>query len=261
MPDTQLAAQLYTLREHTKTPADIRSTFEKLSKLGWRAVQDSAMGEISTEELKSISEDNGLPIIATHVRLEAIEEDAQAVIERHQALGCTYSAIGGFFPSNDEFTLDNWSAFIDRFNAAAAKMREGGIRYGYHNHAHEWIRLGDPLTSPRPIDLLFEKLDPDVPFELDTYWVAAAGGDPAAWIKKADGRIPTVHFKDMLFGLEERKPVMAEVGVGNLDWSSVLAACKHAGTEYHIVEQDHCYRDPFDSLETSLKNLQAMGLS
>ena len=32
--DTQLAVQLYTLREHTKTPADIATTFEKLAKQG-----------------------------------------------------------------------------------------------------------------------------------------------------------------------------------------------------------------------------------
>ena len=169
--------------------------------------------------------------------------------------------MGGFFPSNEDFTVDKWTAFIDRFNKVAATLREGGIHYGYHNHSHEWIRLGDPLTTPRPIDLLLEKLAPEVPFELDTYWVAHAGGDPAAWIKKVAGRIPCIHLKDMLIGLNPRQPIMAEIGVGNLDWPSILGACKDAGVKHYIVEQDHCWRDPFDSLATSLKNLQAMGLS
>ncbi|BAM04695.1 sugar phosphate isomerase/epimerase family protein [Phycisphaera mikurensis] len=262
MPDnTRLAVQLYTLRSFTQTPSDIAATFEKLAAQGWRAVQDSAMGEIETAELKKIADDNGIAVIASHVSLDQIEKDPQAMIDRHQALGCTNSAIGGFFPSKEDFTEDKWSAFIDRFNAAAAKLREGGIHYGYHNHSHEWIRFGNPLETRRPIDLLLERLAPEVPFELDTYWVAHAGGNPAAWIKKVHGRIPCVHLKDMLMGLDPREPVMAEIGVGNLDWPSILGACADAGVKHYIVEQDHCWRDPFDSLQTSLENLKTMGLS
>ena len=52
---------------------------------------------------------------------------------------------------------------------------------------------------------------------------------------------------------------MAEVGEGNLNWDSILVACKAAGVEHLLVEQDVCYRDPFDSLEISLRNLKSMG--
>ena len=224
--DTQLAVQLYTLREHTKTPADIATTFEKLAKQGWTAVQDSAMGEIGTDELKKIADDNGIAIVASHVSLDQIEKEPQAIIDRHQALGCTHSAAGGFFPPEADMTVEKWTAYIDRFNPAAAKLRDAGIHYGYHNHSHEWIRLGDPLTAPRPIDLLLEKLAPEVPFELDTYWVAHAGGNPATWIKKVEGRIPCIHLKDMLMGGSPRQAVMAEIGVGNLDWPSILALAR-----------------------------------
>jgi sugar phosphate isomerase/epimerase len=54
---------------------------------------------------------------------------------------------------------------------------------------------------------------------------------------------------------------MAEVGEGNLNWPAILAACKSAGVEHLLVEQDICYRDPFDSLELSLRNLKEMGAS
>ena len=83
------------------------------------------------------------------------------------------------------------------------------------------------------------------------------GGDPAAWIRKVAGRIPCVHLKDM--GVSNaREPFMMEVGEGNLNWPEILKACKAAGVKWYIIEQDVCYRDPFDSLETSLKNLQQM---
>ena len=257
---TQLAVQLYTLRDYTKTPADIASTFEKLAKQGWKAVQDSAMGEISTEELKKIADDNGITIAASHVSLEQIEEDAQKVIDRHAALGVKYSAVGGYFPADEDYTVEKWTAFIDRFNAAAEKLKGSGLRYGYHNHSHEWIHLGDPLSAPRPIDLILEKLSPESWIELDTYWIAHAGGSPVSWIEKVAGRMPCIHLKDMIMSTPGRTQKMAEIGVGNLDWASILPACKAAGVEWYIVEEDHCWRDPFDSLKTSLDNLQAMGM-
>ena len=42
-----LAVQLYTLREFTKTPTDIASTLARVAKLGYRAVQASALGRSS----------------------------------------------------------------------------------------------------------------------------------------------------------------------------------------------------------------------
>ena len=54
------------------------------------------------------------------------------------------------------------------------------------------------------------------------------------------------------------KPVMAEVGEGNLNWQSIIESCIYAGTEWYIVEQDVCQRDPFDSLKISLENLKSI---
>jgi len=59
----------------------------------------------------------------------------------------------------------------------------------------------------------------------------------------------------------DRTQYMAEVGEGNLNWPAILEACKGAGVEHLLVEQDICYRDPFDSLEISLKHLKEMGVS
>jgi sugar phosphate isomerase/epimerase len=52
---------------------------------------------------------------------------------------------------------------------------------------------------------------------------------------------------------------MAEIGEGNLDWADVLAACRDAGVEWLIVEQDECRRDPFESLAISRRNLRSLG--
>jgi len=78
--------------------------------------------------------------------------------------------------------------------------------------------------------------------------------------KKLKGRAKLVHFKDM--AIREHKQVFAEVGEGNLNWPAILDACKEAGTEWMIVEQDLCYdRDPFESLGISLKNIKSWGIN
>ncbi len=80
------------------------------------------------------------------------------------------------------------------------------------------------------------------------------------WIRKVSGRIPCVHIKDMAI-TPDKQQLMAEIGEGNLNWEGIFSACREAGVEWYIVEQDICQRDPFQSLEISLNNLKGMGMS
>ena len=60
MPASQIGAQLYTLRDYTKTPADIAKTLARVKKMGYDAVQASALGPIDSKELAKIMKDEGL---------------------------------------------------------------------------------------------------------------------------------------------------------------------------------------------------------
>ena len=247
-----LAAQLYTLREFTQTPADVSKTLARVRKIGYTAVQASAMGPIDPRELAHILNSEGLFCCATHTSIDRMRDQTQAVLEEHALWGCKYTALGGFFPKDP--TAADWYTFANNYNEIASKFAGTDLRVGYHNHAHEFARFGGKTVMA----ILLELLTPDIFFELDTYWVTAGGGSPAAWIEKVAGRIPCVHLKDM--GVRNKEQYMMEVGEGNLDWPNILTACKSAGVEWYIVEQDTCYRDPFDSLEVSYKYLAAMGL-
>src|SRR5688572_23043891 len=94
MPDTSLAAQLYTLREFLKTPEDIARTLPRVRELGYQAVQLSALGPIDTRELKKIVDDAGLTVCATHVGYPRLRDELDAVADEHHTLGCDYVAIG-----------------------------------------------------------------------------------------------------------------------------------------------------------------------
>ncbi len=43
-------------------------------------------------------------------------------------------------------------------------------------------------------------------------------------------------------------------------WPAILDACKAAGVCWYAVEQDDCYRDPFDCLKSSYAFLSGQGL-
>jgi sugar phosphate isomerase/epimerase len=77
-------------------------------------------------------------------------------------------------------------------------------------------------------------------------------------VRKAKGRADLLHVKDM--AIKAREQLFAEVGEGNLNWPAIMAAAADAGTQWYIVEQDTCQRDPFEALAISFKNLQGMGL-
>ncbi|HQY87605.1 MAG TPA: sugar phosphate isomerase/epimerase [Tepidisphaeraceae bacterium] len=260
MSQTQLAAQLYTLRNYTKTPGDIASTFKRVKALGYDAVQCSALGPIDAKELKKILDDNGLACCATHVALDRLRDHTEEVVEDHKLWNCSFAAIGGFFPRVEDSTRAIWSKFIHDYNLIAAKFRNSGVSLGYHNHSHEFARLGDPANEQTTAwQLLKAELSSDIWMELDTYWIQHAGSDPSFWIDRFAGRIPCLHLKD--FGIKlDRSPLMMEVGQGNLNWPRILESAKRAGVKWYIVEQDECYRDPFESLKISLDFLKSMGL-
>jgi len=254
---SQIGAQMYTLREHCKTPADIARTCRRVKQMGYAAVQVSGFGPISNEELGKILRDEGLTCAATHVGLEKMK-DTQACLDYHQAIGCKYTAVGGYFPWNtlkENVTAQTWADWAKDYSAVARTLAAKGLRIGYHNHSHELVQY----HGKQALAILVEACDPAVWFEIDTYWIAQGGGDPAAWIERVKGRIPCVHVKDMQVD-RNRVQKMCEVGAGNLNWPGILKACKSAGVEWYLVERDDGDLDPFESLKISLDNLRAMGV-
>jgi sugar phosphate isomerase/epimerase len=250
--DRQIAAQLYTLRNFTQTLPEFEKAMRRVKSLGYSSVQVSAIGPIASGDVARILKDLGLSCCATHASLERIQNDPHGLIDELKSWDCRYTAIGGFFPQNP--VSDDWYQFADEFNRAAGALKGSGVQLGYHNHSHELARF-DGKTA---LQILIDRLDPSIFFEIDTYWITHGGGDPAQWIGKVAGRIPCVHLKDMGVN-SSREQIMMEVGEGNLNWPAILQACESAGTEWYIVEQDTCYRDPFESLGVSLMNLKAMG--
>ena len=124
--------------------------------------------------------------------------------------------------------------------------------------------FGDGLIG---LDILIRETDPEVVnFILDTHWMSCGGVVLADWIRKVEGRMKIIHFKDYAIepGIESCEQVnkrFAEVGQGNIDWPSVVAACKETGVEYAVVEQDSCYDlEPYGCAQRSYDGMVKYGV-
>lgn len=252
MRPEQIALQLYTLREFTQTDEGLGETFRRVAEIGYTAIQVSGIGPVPAERVKQLADAWGLTICATHTPWRRIENELEKVAEEHRLWNCNYVGLGSIPAEYRSRGADGYKAFAAKAGPIAAKLKETyGLQFVYHNHDFEFESFGGKTG----MDILFEETDPAAfGFELDLYWVQAGGGDPAAWVRKAAGRMQVVHFKDM--AIAEGKPVFAEVGEGNMNYDAIIEACDETGVEWRVVEQDVCRRDPFESVAISLRNLK-----
>lgn len=257
---SRIAAQLYTLRDHTKTKADFANTLKRVSEIGYRWVQLSAVGcmngenpEVTAKDARALLDEIGIGAPLTHRGWDEISERTEECIEFHQTIGAELVAIGSIPGNYRADGLDGYKRFAEDCQPAIAKLKAAGLLFAYHNHAFEFERMGP--EGKTPFQVMAETGGPDFLFEIDTYWVVHAGVDLQQLIGDLSGRIPMIHVKDKNPSGNEVR--MAPVGEGNLNWDAYLSAAQSAGTELFAVEQDDCYdRDPFDCLASSYRYLQ-----
>jgi len=242
-----IGAQLYTLRDQMNN--DPAATLTRVAEIGYKHVQVSGFS-YDASELKSLCDNLGLQIQLTHTPPERILEDTAAVIAEHKRMACPYVGLGGM-PFEYRCTGDA-KKFIEDFTPAMQAFAGAGLKFQYHNHAFEFECFGGVSMY----DALINHSDPALlGFTLDTYWVAWAGLEVPALIKRMAGRIDVCHLKDL--AIIENQQRYAPVGHGNLNWPAILAAFEEIGTQFAFVEQDDCYdENPLDELQKSYTYLE-----
>lgn len=252
-PKSQIGLILYTLRDHLKTKDDIKRTLARVREIGYTNVELASVGAMSHAELAKVLEENELSAVSAHASWGQMKDDPKGAAESYAEVGCSHlitSSIPGEYRSGE-----GYREFAKVASEVAANLGEYGVTWGYHNHSFEFEHYdgmsGQEIMLQYSVPMFFQ-------FEIDTYWIQHGGGDPAAWIEKCEGRVPTVHMKDMI--KMDGNQAFAEVGVGNLNWPAIINACNAAGAKYLIVEQDVCYRDPFESITLSYNNMRSWGL-
>ena len=257
MNKSVLAAQCFTVRKHTQTAHDLQETMLKIKKIGYNAVQLSAIGPIDPVTVKNATDNAGLTIRCTHIKYDRFKKDLDNVIAEHKIFGCKHVGLGKP-PVEYTESAEGYIRFAKEFNAIGKELNDAGFRFMYHNHSFELQKFGGKTG----LQILIEESDPEYfDFEMDTYWLQNGGSDPVEWIRKVKNRMKVVHFKDAIADATGEHLTDAEIGEGNLDWSKIFEACKYTGVEWHAVELDiKEWEKPFEALELSLRNLNKMGI-
>lgn len=252
--DKHIGAQYYTIRDYCQTLEELDASCKKVSDIGYKTVQLSAIGNFSGSDVRKILDKYSLKAVCTHRPPDNYLNDIDGEIKYHKAIGCNVCGIGAMPGFNaKEKTINE---FAQNFSTVCKKLNEAGLIFAYHNHAFEFEKVNGKYV----FDIIDEGMNAEnFKFILDVYWLSVAGINPAKFIREHKGKIECVHFKDMK--IVEGTPKFAEVGCGNLDWDDIINACEEADVKYALVEQDSCDGDPFVSLSKSYSFLKNKGFN
>jgi sugar phosphate isomerase/epimerase len=230
----EFGLQLYTLRD--VIGQDPKEILRQVASFGYKQVESyegkqGMFWGMAPADFKAYMDSLGMTCISSHCNTG---DDFERKAAEAASIGMQYLLSPWVGPQP---SLDDWKRIADEFNRLGGVCREAGIRFAYHNHDYSFVPLEDGTV---PHDYLLENTDPDlVDFEMDIYWVVAAGADPIRYLKQHPGRWRLCHVKDRIKGAPmTEKEASCDLGTGSIDFPGILRVAKDAGMSYYIVEQE-----------------------
>lgn len=236
--------QLYTLRNALQE--DLPGTVRKVAEIGFTQVEPYNFVATATE-LGAALQENGLTAPSGHAPLLSQDQDQIFAAAKELGIG---TVIEPYITAEHWQTAGDIQATAAKLNAAARKGAECGIRVGYHNHAWE---LESTIEGRTALEYFEGLLDPELVLEVDTYWAAVGGQDPAQLLQRLGDRVKFIHIKDGPLTTDTKAQQPA--GQGRVPVLEVIAAA--ASLEVGVVEFDDYSGDIFDGIAQSLAYLQA----
>jgi sugar phosphate isomerase/epimerase len=254
VPAGQISIQLWTVRNDLFVNYD--DTLRYLAEIGYPNVEQ-ALGYFgrTAAQLRAFHDSLGIRTMSSHDGISGSQAALEEKIDNALTLGQS-TIVVPFLSSPNEA---DWRMWAEQMNAEAVAAREAGLRYGYHNHAHEFSTdLGGGL---RPWDVLTGDLDPQfVHLEIDIYWAVTGGiqsgdgvSDPEGFtidvMRAAPQEVRQYHVKDR----DPSNGGFADPGTGHIDFARIFAA--HQVQQY-IVENDEPDVTPRQTAEVGYRYLR-----
>jgi sugar phosphate isomerase/epimerase len=263
---TKLGVQLYTVRDQLKT---LDETLGRIKAAGFDEVE--TLRPILAD-LPPLLKKHGLAAPSGHFDAGLVLDVGEIgkkglgtytfenAVAQAKAVDMKFFVVP-YLMGEDRKSIDDYKRHADKLNEGGRRCKAAGLQLAYHHHAFEFVKYG----AETGWDVLLARTDKDlVAFEVDVFWLAAAGLDPAATIKQLGSRVKLVHLKDRAAGAPEldeskvAKTSFKEVGSGSLDFPAILGACKDVGVAHYFVEQDQVPADPLESLKQSVQYLRGL---
>ena len=244
--------ELYSVRDEMKQ--DLMGTVKRVAKMGYDVVEFySPYTEWSIEqakEMRKLMDDLKIKCLSTHNGSRSFAaENVGKTMELNQILGSKQVVMAS---AGKVQNLDGWKKVADVLNEAGMKLKSGGMRTGFHNHATEF----KPLEGTMPMEVLAKHTDKSVVLQLDIGTCIEAGVDPVAWIEKNPGRIGSMHCKEWS---SKGKGYRVLLGEGDAKWKEIFKAAESVGgIEHYLVEQEGADIPPFETAEQCLKTFRKL---
>lgn len=247
----KVGIQTYTIRDYCKTIEDIDKTLAELASWGVKDIQISGIGKVDWNELAETVKKYGMNVCVTHTSFERMLKETDAVIDEHLNLGCDCLGIGAM-PGEYEHTEEGVDKFIADLIPVAKRMRERGVHLAYHNHHFDLKKFGDKSILDRMLEL-----DSDLLWFIpDVAWLHIAGENPAEYLKKMQGRVKVLHFKDYNPSEGEHPWAFSELGKGVVELEACYHTAKEMGIPYIMFEQDNNWT--VDAMQSSKEAFEFM---
>jgi len=241
----ELYIQLWSVKDETEK--DFIAVLEKLGSkgMGYSGVEFAGYGGFSSAEMKRALTDNGLKSLSAHVGMERLLNALDEEIDFHKAMGSEYIIC----PWADMETKADVLALAERLTPVAEKVTAAGLKFGYHNHAHEFVIDGGEYLQ----DILLDNLPPGTVLELDVFWTEYAGVDTLAYMEKHKSRLEILHVKQI--GKDKSN---AEVDKGLIDFKDIISKAKAMGVKHFVLEQEEYEVSSMTSAENAIKYLLSL---
>ncbi len=239
-----IALQLYSVR--AACGKDLPGTIEAIGKMGYQGVEFAGYYGRKAEDIRKMLDDNGLKCAGTHTGIDTLLGDKlKATIQFNKTIGSKFLIVPGL-PGKYRNSIKAWTDTAKLFNELADKVKDDGMRVGYHNHSVEFKAIDGKV----PWDVFCGNTEKSVVTQLDSGNCMSGGGDPIALLKKYPGRAGTVHLK-------EHGGKNAFLGEGDVKWKEFLPLCAEIGdTDWFIVEQERYPKPPIETVKICLENLK-----
>lgn len=256
----KLGLQLYSL--HDELAADLPGTLAQISALGIRNVEIYGLLGRTAEQFRTELDRQGLRAVGYHVQLAQLRNDVPGIIADAKTLGIGHVGVAWIKPESagpkEGITARDVDVAADAFNKACPALKQAGLHVFYHLHGFEFRR---DETGRTLLDRFLAETDPScLELQVDVFWVAQAGVDPVALLRRYPDRIKLLHLKDIRKGAVKGEMVghapkedFVALGEGEIDWPALLAAAREDGVEWYILEDESA--DVIAQLKRSLRYL------
>lgn len=242
-PKREMAVQLYSARTLIGTPELFAKNHEyvlgRLAQMGYTGAEAASYesGKFSgmePEAFRKAVNDAGLELVSSHATrmlspaefasgdLLAALEWWDECIQAHKKAGIPRLVMSYSQKLSSEAELKVMAEYLD---AIGHKCNAAGIRFGYHNHDHEFHKVAGTTM----MDYFIQHTSPENVFiEMDVYWAVVGGAAPVEYMQKYPGRFEVLHIKDK-----------REIGQsGMVGFEPVFRNFGKAGTTSFVVEME-----------------------